>query len=237
MVTPLCKRGAGGIEYQNFIRLGDDQNQALGSLQSGFTLFEILVTVLVIAVGLLGNAGIQALSLNNTVMARNRSLAAMEASGLASMMHANTAYWQLGSPTSSCSVSCSTSGTSSTSCTTGGISGHITLGDAILSSQNTDCTTTSCSGLQMASYDLQNWGASVASALPNGTGLVTCNTAAPLSCTINICWTQQNLTLNPTATPTTTSTTRCGSTVTTQSSNTMQAGQSVVQIYTMVVQP
>jgi len=89
----------------------------------------------------------------------------------------------------------------------------------------------------MASYDLQNWGASVASALPNGTGLVTCNTAAPLSCTINICWTQQNLTLNPTATPTTTSTTRCGSTVTTQSSNTMQAGQSVVQIYTMVVQP
>jgi len=191
--------------------------------QYGFTLFEILVTVLVIAIGLLGNAGIQALSLNNTAMARNRSLAAMEASGLASMMHANAAYWQLGSPTSSCSINCNTSGTSSTSCTTAGTSGYITLSDAILSSQSTNCTTTSCSGLQMASYDLQNWGASVASALPNGAGLVTCNTTAyPVFCTISISWTQQNLSLNM---------------VTGTETGVLASGQSMTDTYTMVVQP
>jgi len=192
-------------------------------LQSGFTLFEILVTLLVIAVGLLGNAGIQALSLNNTAMARNRSLAAMEASGLASMMHANTAYWQLGSPTNNCSISCNVGGTSSTSCQTGSTSGYISLGDAILSSQSANCTTTSCTGLQMASYDLQNWGVSVASALPNGSGLVTCNTtSSPVLCTISISWTQQNLSLNK---------------VTGTETGLLASGQSVTSTYTMVVQP
>ena len=64
------------------------------SLQSGFSLIEVLVAVVVIAIGLLGNASIQALSLNNTSIARIRSLAALEADGLASVMHANTVYWQ-----------------------------------------------------------------------------------------------------------------------------------------------
>lgn len=196
--------------------------------QKGFTLIEILVAVLVIAIGLLGNAGMQALSLNNTAIARNHSLAALEASGLASMMHANTAYWQKGSPTSSCSINCNTSLSSgSTGCTTGNVSGFIALGDSTLNTQNLStsahCSTAQCTALQMASNDLQQWGASVASVLPNGTGQVTCSGTTPqVSCVISISWNEQNLALNK---------------ITGTETGNLASGTSVTQTYTMVVQP
>src|SRR5689334_6960443 len=59
----------------------------------GFSLIEVMVAVIVICVGLLGIAKMQALALSNTTTARMRSLAALEAASLAAAMHSNRQYW------------------------------------------------------------------------------------------------------------------------------------------------
>ena len=169
------------------------------SLQCGFSLIEVMVAVVIIAIGLLGNAGMMALVQNNTAIARFRGLGAIEADSLASMMHANALYWQ--SP----AVPSSGSGFS--------IAGT-TISDATLNGQAIDCTTAPCTSVQMAGYDLKQWGLSLASLLPTGTGQVKCSivAATPVSCVISISWNENNMMLN-------------------------QSGTSVTQSYTLVVQP
>ncbi|HEY5139011.1 MAG TPA: prepilin-type N-terminal cleavage/methylation domain-containing protein, partial [Methylococcales bacterium] len=122
--------------------------KAQQSLQSGFSLIEVLVAVVVIAIGLLGNASIQALSLNNTSIARIRSLAALEADGLASMMHANSVYWQ-----SSVVPSGGTSGFTITG-SQGSNYSATTISDATLNGQTNNCLSAACTSEQMAGYDL-----------------------------------------------------------------------------------
>ncbi len=58
---------------------------------AGFTLIEILIAMLVLAVGLLGLAALQASSLKNNQSAYNRSQATQLAYDLADRMRANTA--------------------------------------------------------------------------------------------------------------------------------------------------
>lgn len=57
--------------------------------QNGFTLIEVLIAMLVLAIGLLGLAGLQATSLRNTQSAYNRSLATQLVYDLADRMRAN----------------------------------------------------------------------------------------------------------------------------------------------------
>jgi len=64
----------------------------------GFSLVEVMVAVVVICVGLLGIAKMQALALSNTTTSRLRALAAIEAAGLASAMHSNREYWSGATP-------------------------------------------------------------------------------------------------------------------------------------------
>jgi type IV pilus assembly protein PilV len=59
----------------------------------GFSLVEVMVAVVVICVGLLGIAKMQAMAVSNTNMSRQRSLAAIEAASIASAMHSNREYW------------------------------------------------------------------------------------------------------------------------------------------------
>lgn len=149
------------------------------SLQKGFTMLEALITVLVIAIGLLGVASLETLAMNNTIIARNRSLAAIQADGLASMMHTNTVYWQSGSVVS---APFTVTGTKLTDSTLNGIS------------QN--CMTSSCTAQQMAAYDLKDWGNSLASNLPSGTGTVSCVASFPVLCTIQVNWNETEISLN-----------------------------------------
>jgi type IV pilus assembly protein PilV len=166
----------------------------------GFTLLEILVALLIIANGLLGIAGMQALAVNNTSVSRTRSLAALQASSLSSAMGANPAFWAAGLAPANVTVN----GT--------------TLSDTTLNSQTTDCSSTACTPVQMAGYDLTQWGRSVAAMLPGGTGQVACTTTAgqPISCVITVFWAEKNLALR-------------------QASGTITAG--ATQNYQMVVQP
>jgi type IV pilus assembly protein PilV len=156
----------------------------------GFTLVEVMVAVIVICIGLLGIAKMQALSLNNMSTSRQRSLASIEAASLAAAMHSNRAYWA-NTPAATITLA---------------IGGAVTSSDAnVLATQTmTDitapnaCVGTSgggakCSPGNLAAYDLAIWVTDVDSLLPNATATISCPEVpnVPQSCTIQIVWTEQ----------------------------------------------
>src|ERR1700722_11762631 len=59
----------------------------------GFSLIEVMIAVLVVSLGLLGVAKLEAVSYSSTTVANKRSLAAFEAASLAATMHVNRGYW------------------------------------------------------------------------------------------------------------------------------------------------
>jgi type IV pilus assembly protein PilV len=142
----------------------------------GFSLIEVMVGLIVISVGLLGIARLQALSLSNTNAARMRSLAAIEIASLASAMHANRAYWAANFPT------ITVAGTA------------ITSSDAALNTAvncNASGGSAPCTATLLAASDLNEWAANLAALFPAGTAAITCTAATtPLSCTIQIAWTE-----------------------------------------------
>jgi type IV pilus assembly protein PilV len=170
--------------------------------QRGFSLIEVLVTMVIIAIGLLGNAAMQALSLTDTASARNRALGAIEADALASMMHANVAYWQSAQVTTNTAITVTgTAGSANTTNFGTTIAGINTL----VSAQGTDCVAGSCSNINMAAYDLSQWGLSLANLLPSGTGSITCQTTTPPSeCQINVSWSENSVAVNSAVTGATT---------------------------------
>ncbi|MBX9348930.1 type IV pilus modification protein PilV [Chromobacterium vaccinii] len=151
---------------------------------SGFSMLEVLVALIVISLGLLGIAGMQAAAINSTSIARSRSLGAIAAESMAAAMHANTAYWGALGASGSWSVSAS-----------GVISGTPAL------SQSTDCSAsgTTCNAANVAGYDAAQWGSGTISALPGGSGQIACNpatSATPAACTITVYWLEKNRMVN-----------------------------------------
>ncbi len=150
--------------------------------ESGFSMLEILVSMIIIMIGVLGIAGMQLLSINNTEIARYQSLASLLASSMTGQMQSNVAYW-------------------------GGVSTTITIAGAVITggpAAGGSCLNTVCTAPKLAYYDLQNWGSAVASTLPSGTGTITCAPIpAPTVCTVTLSWSEKNVALsNPTGTET-----------------------------------
>lgn len=138
--------------------------------EQGFSLIEVMISLVIIAVGMLGVAGIMALSMNNDTSSRLQSLAALEATSMATAIQANQAYWVNGAGASSSQ----TASTSSSQACNGG---------------------TACTASSIADEDLSNWGYTIAQSLPNGTGTVDCSTQAQTgtspaatTCSIGIQW-------------------------------------------------
>ena len=152
--------------------------------ERGFSLVEVLVSMFIIAIGLLGMAKMQALAIIDTSIARTRSLAAIEAASLASAMHANKAYWAIGAAPASFTVA----GT--------------TVSDSGLNGQTTKCDTTTCTAVQMAGFDIKAWGANLQTQFPTGAGAVTCTATVPVTCTIQISWTEKYVAMNTGTSPT-----------------------------------
>ncbi|MGH8227836.1 MAG: type IV pilus modification protein PilV [Steroidobacteraceae bacterium] len=146
----------------------------------GFSLVEVMVALVVIAVGLLGIAKMQALALSSTSSASMRSLAAIEAGSLAAAMHADRDYWSA-TPPATVNVSGTTIDVSSLAATA-------------------DCTSAGsapCSASVMAAYDFQQWVAALNQLLPNPTAAINCETVtAPISCTIKIGWSENAVAIN-----------------------------------------
>jgi type IV pilus assembly protein PilV len=141
---------------------------------AGFSLVEVLVALIVIAVGMLGIAKMHALALSATASAGTRSLVALEAAGFAASMHANRDYW---------------AGTAAL-VTNVTVSGGTATVDVFPTAQS--CTS-ACTSTQMAAYDLQSFGAALAQIVPAANANISCqNASPPESCTITVTWLENN---------------------------------------------
>jgi type IV pilus assembly protein PilV len=137
---------------------------------SGFTLIEVLIAALILAVGLLGMAGLQATSIKNNLSAYNRSQVTQLAYDMADRMRANRIE--------------------SLDSTTGSVieaSTYLTMDPADAVAQANCSTVTGCTGAEMAQNDLFEWNAALTSALPSGVGTITADAAAQIF-TISINW-------------------------------------------------
>jgi type IV pilus assembly protein PilV len=150
----------------------------------GFSLIEVMVALIIVAVGMLGIAKMQALALSTTASSGVRSLVAIEAASLAASMHSNRDYW-VGAPTSF------TVGVQTT--TPGTIVVTITDATNTLNVAANCQTTTACTAAQLAAYDVQQWGTALGQVVPAALATINCQSAtAPTSCNIQITW-QENV--------------------------------------------
>ena len=149
----------------------------------GFSLIEVLVALVIIAVGMLGIAKMHALALESTGSAGTRSLIAIETAGLAMAMHANRDYWSStgNSPTNVnvaggvAAIDPASALSGIASCATG--TGHYL-------STATPCTNNAA----LAAYDVQNFGAALAQIVPAANADIVCGPPVPQSCTITVTW-------------------------------------------------
>lgn len=129
--------------------------------QHGFSMIEILVTLVIIAVALLGTAGLQAHALKTGKSSEFRNQAIFLSGDIVERMEANKVEAVAGKYV----VAAVTTGAVSTVCDTGG-----------------------CAGAALTDYDLANWQAAVL-ALPTGRGSITLDTPGnPATYTIQISW-------------------------------------------------
>lgn len=153
---------------------------------TGFSLVEVMVALIIVCVGLLGIAKLQALMLSNTGASRTRALAALEASSIAATMHANRAYWT-GTPATTTTVN------------------DTTANKGITSTDSTLQTTPNCSfggsdapctAAKMAAYDMNTWLNDMYATLPGSTSTISCATNIVVSCTITITWQENTVASN-----------------------------------------
>jgi type IV pilus assembly protein PilV len=121
--------------------------------QAGFTLIEILVTVFVLAFGLLGFAALQTEGMKNNRVAELRSVVTQSTYNISDRIRANVggavngAYVANAPPAVGYDCETSFAGT---------------------------VVANKCSSTEMANADLDRWYATLGSALPSGTGSITC---------------------------------------------------------------
>lgn len=156
----------------------------------GFSLVEVMVAVIVICVGLLGIAKMQALSLSNSTTSRQRSLAAIEAASLASAMHSNRQYWANTVPANF-----------SATLNAGALaSNEPALTAALAVTGPGACLALQCAPAALAAFDLNRWTNSLTALLPNPQATISClavaGVNAPTSCTIQVCWTEKAVAIN-----------------------------------------
>ncbi len=154
--------------------------------QYGFTLLEVLVSIAVISLGLLGLAGLQVVSLNNNQAAYHRAIATQLAYDMMDRIRANRI---------------------------GNANGNYDNLTGTLPA-NPDCFTTGCSAANMAVTDHFQWLTNAAAMLPGGTGSVRCRVGPANTCVnnsatsnrvfdINVSWTIRTEAGNQTQTFTT----------------------------------
>jgi type IV pilus assembly protein PilV len=158
-----------------------------GSRARGFTLLEVMVSVVITAIGLLGIAKIHALAYSSTATAGARSLVALQAAGLASSMHANRSYWAAGTAP----VPVIITGTAINDATLNGAAAS--TGYCVFGTGPTPCTPD-----LMAAFDLHTYAAQLNGALGNSNPVttITCPVAIPVNCTIQVTWNEKAVSIN-----------------------------------------
>lgn len=130
--------------------------------EKGFTLIEVLIALVILAVGLLGMATLMTTSLQSNQGAYRRSQASLMAYDLVERMRLNR----------------------SQAITTD----DYTLASDASASSNPSCDTAGCNPHQQAQMDMFQWRAALATALPDATATVT--RASNNKYTLTISWTE-----------------------------------------------
>ena len=119
----------------------------LSRRQRGDTMIEVLVTIIIIAVGVLGAAALQVTTLKNLSSSHSASVAAIVAQDFSERMRANP---------------------------DAALADNYNLSEA--PTTTTDCVTNACAtAADLANYDKETWWAQVTTVLPSGSGEVTRN--------------------------------------------------------------
>lgn len=113
------------------------------TLQRGISLIEVLITIVILAIGLLGISALQITSMRNQNDSYARSLAVQQAGDMAERMQANEAG------------------------VTAGNYNNISTTPA-----DPNCFASGCTAAQMAQYDAYEWNTDNAALLSNGAGTV-----------------------------------------------------------------
>jgi len=129
----------------------------------GFTLIEVLITIVIMGVGLLGLAGLQVTALRNNVSAEHRSQASQLVYDLSDRMRTNTLDSSLGAA-----------------------SVYVTQ-DPAAAAAVASCLQIAgrCGPTQLATHDIFEWNQAIETVLPSGQGTVTF--LAPIF-TISVSW-------------------------------------------------
>jgi type IV pilus assembly protein PilV len=148
---------------------------------AGLSMVEVLVTLVIVATGLLGFAKLQAAALSSTQNARVRSLVALQAASLAAAMSANPRFWSSASAPASLRVH----------------GGRVDDPGGALGA-TADCRRASCTPAQLAAYDLQAWAENLQVQFPSHDASVGCRAVPgrPPHCTIELSWTEKSVAIN-----------------------------------------
>lgn len=117
---------------------------SLNKTQSGFTLLEVLVAIIVISLGLLGLAGLQAATLRNNQIAYYRAIAVQQTYDMADRIRANQA----------------------------GVAAGVYDNLTAIIPADPDCVANTCTAAEMAAADHSQWNNNNARMLPAGSGTV-----------------------------------------------------------------
>jgi len=153
------------------------------SRYSGFTLLEVLVTLVVIAVALLGTAGLQTYAMKVHQGGQFRTQAVILGLDLLERIEANNEAAIVGAYAA----------------------------DPLPTVAPVDCFGSACSPTDLATYDLVQVGAKLAQALPNGNATVAITGAGPWIYTLQINW-EERITRSARTATTTSGTTTVGAT-------------------------
>ena len=152
------------------------------STQSGFSLIEVLIALVVLSIGLIGMAGIQQAGVRNNHNALLHSQASMLAYEIGDMMRSNMIEVEFG---------------------------NYNVADGIFPTESSICASTelvtavNCSSQEMAIFHLKRWSEHLEQRLPEGSGTIFCqdiddtfnqNSCSPGSTVvIEVSWTESDI--------------------------------------------
>jgi type IV pilus assembly protein PilV len=140
-------------------------NASSAPRQTGFTMLEVLVAVLIIAIGLLGLAGLQAVGLRNSQTAYLRTIATQQAYDISDRIRANLAGVAAGN--------------------------YDAIDSTLAPNPAPDCEANTCSSAQLAQMDHAQWATNLGALLPGGGGAVDAQGNSVFRVTVY--WTEQDM--------------------------------------------
>ena len=142
-------------------------------LQSGFTLLEVMIALVIFSIGLLGLAGLQAGGLRSNTQAQLRTIATIQAYDMAERIRSNPRGVQDGD--------------------------YNALDDTTPTAG--DCISNTCTAAEMATYDYYEWELNTQNALPSGHGTVSSASVgggATRLFTVTVMWDEERTGVNGT---------------------------------------